>query len=321
MWKYTTNDENGEALVEWSEEQNTYLVFDAKDRGTFKSAAWRKEYNPDLCFVSKDTNDRPLTTARSVLADFPHTQHRPVLITIGISIPIIRSYPLPRWNLRKANWKKFSEQLDRTLSWVPPTSKHYERFVGAVISTAKKTIPRGYRKEYVPGWTETCEDLYTKFLESGDREIADELLHNIDTARRQKWIKTVENLDFKKSSRQAWSLLRKIGGANQLESRESKMSPNKVASHIVSLSRAPRDRTHTTNVKRDLRALKQMNRTNSEYSARILISEITHALKEMKSGKAPGFDGIHPEFLIHSGAYTKQWLAMFFNDILQSGNM
>ncbi|XP_028141425.2 uncharacterized protein LOC114335393 [Diabrotica virgifera virgifera] len=182
-------------------------------------------------------------------------------------------------------------------------------------------MPRGYRKEYVPGWTETCEDLYAKFLESGDREIADELLHNIDKARRQKWIKTVENLDFKKSSRQAWSLLWKIGGANQLESRESKMSPNKVSSHIVSLSRAPQDRTHTTNVKRDLRAFIQMNRTNSEYSARIFISEMTRALKEMKSGKAPEFDGIHPEFLIHSGAYTKQWLAMFFNDILQSGNI
>lgn len=52
--------------------------------------------------------------------------------------------------------------------------------MGAVISSAKVAIPRGYRKEYIPGWNETCDDLYAEFLESGDREIADDLLHNIN---------------------------------------------------------------------------------------------------------------------------------------------
>lgn len=166
MWKYSTNDNNGEALARWAEEQNTYLIFDTKDRGTFVSAAWRREYNPDLCFVSRDENDRPVATSRSVLSDFPHSQHRPVLITIGLSLPIIRSHPRPRWNLGKANWEKFSEQLDYTLHWISPVSKNYERFVGAVISSAKVAIPRGYRKEYIPGWNETCDDLYAEFLES-----------------------------------------------------------------------------------------------------------------------------------------------------------
>ncbi|KAG5897366.1 hypothetical protein JTB14_022074, partial [Gonioctena quinquepunctata] len=52
----------------------------------------------------------------------------------------------------------------------------------AVIRSAKKSIPRGYREEYIPGWNEQREELYNQFLESGDQEIADELLHTLDAA-------------------------------------------------------------------------------------------------------------------------------------------
>ncbi|KAG5875880.1 hypothetical protein JTB14_013287 [Gonioctena quinquepunctata] len=119
--KYSTDDNNREALINWTEEQNTYLVFGAEDRGTFTSAAWRRDYNPDLCFVSKNTNAKPLTASRSVFSDFP--QHRPVVINIGISIPIIGSCPQPRWSLRRANWATFSEQQDNILSRVPQPLK------------------------------------------------------------------------------------------------------------------------------------------------------------------------------------------------------
>ncbi|KAG5885687.1 hypothetical protein JTB14_001968 [Gonioctena quinquepunctata] len=52
-----------------------------------------------------------------------------------------------------------------------------------------------------------------QFLESGDQQIADELLHTLDAARRENWMRTVENLDFKRSSRKAWDLLRRLSGA------------------------------------------------------------------------------------------------------------
>ena len=39
QWKYRDNDDNGEALVDWAEENNMYLVFDAKDKDSFYSAA------------------------------------------------------------------------------------------------------------------------------------------------------------------------------------------------------------------------------------------------------------------------------------------
>lgn len=90
MWKYSNSDDNGGPLVCWSKVQNTYLVFDAKERCIFISAAWGTEHNPDLNFPARYINDKPLPVFRSVNFYFSHNQHRRGLINIGISIPIIK---------------------------------------------------------------------------------------------------------------------------------------------------------------------------------------------------------------------------------------
>nr|CAI5839543.1 unnamed protein product [Callosobruchus analis] len=196
-WKYQHNDTNGERLYNWTTENNIQLIFDAKERGTFKSRVWNREYNPDLTFVTTSNSGQPIHAQRCILKDLPKSQHRPALTKLGIRIPIIRSFPRPRWNFAKANWPAFSRDLDKCFIWIPPTYKHYKRFVGAVISTAKEHIPRGFRKDYIPGWNNESETKYQEYLDSGDAEIGEDLLLTLDDARRQKWIQTTENVDFK----------------------------------------------------------------------------------------------------------------------------
>jgi hypothetical protein len=41
----------------------------------------------------------------------------------------------------------------------------------------------------------------------------------------------------------------------------------------------------------------------------------------VKSGKAVGFDGVHPEFIKNSSQRTKEWIVTLFNDILTSGKI
>lgn len=65
------------------------------------------------------------------------------------------------------------------------------------MESAKAAIPRGYRRKYI-------------------------LLQNIDTARCQKWAETVENIDFKKSSRKEL-LLRKFEDTNTPKQRDAKI--------------------------------------------------------------------------------------------------
>lgn len=86
------------------------------------------------------------------------------------------------------------------------------RFVGAVISTAKTISQEDIARNTFWAGAKLVKTLYDQFLESEEQEIADELLLSLNAARREKWSTTVESLNFKKSSRKAWSLLRKLGG-------------------------------------------------------------------------------------------------------------
>jgi hypothetical protein len=92
LWGYAENDENGELLLKWAESYNLHLIFDVKDKKSFHSARWQRDYNPDLCFVTTNNNDEPLQTSRCrcMLNNF---RHRPVLITVGIQIPLCHNYP------------------------------------------------------------------------------------------------------------------------------------------------------------------------------------------------------------------------------------
>lgn len=141
-WDYADDDENGEKLVLWAASNELQLVHDSKDRRTFCSRAHGTESNPDLCFVSADTEGIPLQIHKEVLPAFPNSQHRPVILEIGISVPIVTSIPRPRWNFRKANWNQYSQMLDAAIRFIPPSPQNYDRFNNLVISVAKKCIPK-----------------------------------------------------------------------------------------------------------------------------------------------------------------------------------
>lgn len=321
LWGYRDIDQCGEKLTEWAELCNMQLIFNPKDKRTFKSGRWGSETNPDLCFVSNDHQGSSLPVFRKVLMNFPHSQHRPVLLEIGMQIPIIRSSPLPRWNFSKANWENYSADLDSTIRWIPPEVNNYSRFVKAVLASAKRHIPRGVRKEFIPGWDEACEVLYEDFQRNGEKDVADELLHKLDEARQNRWKETIDTLDFRYSSRKAWSLLKKLGRIPHSPQIKPKISPNHVASRIASLSKSKPDRYHKRFIKNELFHLRKEYTTSSNISAPFTDQELLQALNELKNGKAPGFDGIHPEFLKHCGKNARNWLVQFFSNILQTSQL
>lgn len=51
-WGYSEDDINGEKLKMWASTEELKLIYDPKTKGTFHSARWNQDYNPDLCFVS-----------------------------------------------------------------------------------------------------------------------------------------------------------------------------------------------------------------------------------------------------------------------------
>jgi len=102
-WGYEMNDNNGKILYKWMDSENLQLLFNAKDRKTFHSGRWNRGYNFDLCIVSKNKNRIAIPAYRFVLNNIPRSQHRPILVNVGIQISIVKTIQKPRWNFRKAD--------------------------------------------------------------------------------------------------------------------------------------------------------------------------------------------------------------------------
>src|ERR1041384_8662065 len=94
-WGYSSSNEEGESLSDWASSLDLHLLHDAKQKGSFHSARWKRDYNPDLCWVTSGPN-LPLQASHTVLEDFPHSQHRPALIKVGLQLSSIDSVKKPK---------------------------------------------------------------------------------------------------------------------------------------------------------------------------------------------------------------------------------
>lgn len=290
-----------------------HLNFDAKDLQTFQSRTWTGVYNPDLCFVSTDENGNALPAVRNVYHQLPKSQHRPVFLQVGIQIPMLQSLPVPRWNFKKANWKKYRESVDRNIRWFKPSVENFDRFAGVIIGAAKRTIPRGYRKKYIPTWSHQCEELWKEYTRTGDVNIGTRILKTLNEERKERWKTLVEGMDFKHSSRKAWDLLRKLGDGNLNVNVANTIKPNSIATRIVASSMLPVSKKKMKKVDRQLRFLKKKLK-QSPFGYPVTITEVNTAITSMKPGKASGVDGLFPEFFINLGPKARIWLAIFFTD-------
>ena len=143
LWGYTSTDNNREVVELWAESNNLSLIHNAKLPKSFNSAIRKKGYNHYLIFASSNISNR---CEKSVLDPIPHTQHRPICVSVN---PVIVTQPTTfrrRFNPKKAD-------LDSNIEEVAAIPENYERFVEMLRMSSRKHIPRGYRSNYIPGLT------------------------------------------------------------------------------------------------------------------------------------------------------------------------
>ena len=156
---------------------NLGQLYDPKETASFFSHRWNVGNNLDLVFAS--FGQVSLLPDRRVLGKFPRSQHRPSLITPPkLEVPA-HSHPVKRWNFRKADWKHFCLLTDKSVERLPPPDtsnieRAYQDFCESLLSAAKRSNPRGRRKDYVPCWDNECETLYHRDREpmTGEPDVA-----------------------------------------------------------------------------------------------------------------------------------------------------
>uniref|UniRef100_H3AWD4 Endonuclease/exonuclease/phosphatase domain-containing protein n=1 Tax=Latimeria chalumnae TaxID=7897 RepID=H3AWD4_LATCH len=301
-WGYTEVDADSELLVDWASKNDIVLIHDAKQRGTFHSARWSRDYSPDLCWVS--TLDRlPLPVTCLVLDNFPHSQHRPSFIHIGLQLPIVRSSNKLQWNFRKVNWEKYSGTLEQSIIVIPsrniPIDKAYSN-----LQSSWYGYPRGYHLVYIPCLNAECEALLKQYKLSRDPDLADHVIESLD----ERWEEAMESLDFTRSSRKSWNLIQPPAQSHSV------VTPNQLVSHMLKVAKFVVEKEIRQQVRGEWRKYRRNN--NTQHSPEpFTVSELDEILRRVKPGTAAGYDNILPELLEHLGNRARKWLAQFFTRV------
>ena len=321
-WGYDDTSPDDECLAGWASINCLALLYNAKDAANFYFGLWNTGTNPDLAFASVGPNS--CLPDRRVLNKFPRSQHRPSLITPPRFAMAVPSMPVKRWNFRKAKWSQYIALMNKfAKTLLPPDSLNvdaaYQDFCNTIKKAAKKTIPRGYRNNYISCSDTECESLYKTFLQStqgNDSSLAaTALLAKLDRKRRNRWFEAVQNIDFSHSSRNAWSILNNLTGRSRHSPRHCPRRFSRCyASQLVKNGKYEAiDRKSSRFVFQEVSDLWRATTPDAvNISDNFSQREFTAALQHLKPGKAPGPDSICPEFILHAGAALKSWLRDLF---------
>ena len=264
------------------------------------------------------------------LIDSPRSRHRPSIIKVPSLVQPIAGKPVKRWNIRNANWKLFSAETERRTSGLPnpqdgEADATYTTYCNMLICAAKNSIPRGFNKHYIPGWDDTCNHLIREHQQATTKEDIDTtataLLHKLDEVRRARWTEVVASVYFTHSSRKAWQTINKLTGRSATHS-GCPVTANAIASQLQNNIRFPdADRDFARWTSREVTSLSRAATADANLSSDFTVEELEAAIKKLKSGKAPGRDNIHPEFVIHQSAKTTAWLCSFFTSCFRRSKL
>jgi len=162
------------------------------------------------------------------------------------------------------------------------------------MKAAHFSIPRGLRPRYLPCLDEERQVLLNQLEETGDTEVADHLIESLDAARFRRWEETTEQMNFTKLSCKSWSLIRRLGAAqNPPRTSHPPVKANAVASHLLEVARAPVNKKHKRTVQVEWRYFLR-HAPDKSLPPAFTVDEIYQTLQNMKAGTAPGYDHVHP---------------------------
>ena len=289
-WGYNNTDDNGDLVEEWADAHHLSLIHDPKLPCNIGSLS-----------------------SKAVLEPIPHTQHRPIAILINAAVTSTTTPFRRRFNFKMANWNAFSTDLDTRICDIDPSPENYDRFVKVVHATAGKHIPRGCRKNYVPGLTTDLAVQYYEYIKMYEQDpfatatitAGDELAQALTVEQRNMWQALIENTDMTHISKKAWSLIKKLSNDPRKADQHVNVTPNQVAHQLILNGKVP-NRQRQSKIKR-------CSQENNNFDDDFTIVELQNSLKHLKNEKAAGLDEILTEEINNFGPVTTQWVLSLLN--------
>lgn len=160
--------------------------------------------------LTLDDDGIPYPAEISIIGSFPNSQHKVIMIKVRLNFQLNDPRPIPWCKFQKANWKQFKGYIKKSINRIPRCINALLRFQKLLFKAAKINIPRGFKKNELPGWIAESKELYRQYTDHQTAEKGKKRLASLDAVRRQRWIETVEHFEMKKNSREAWALLKNL---------------------------------------------------------------------------------------------------------------
>ena len=106
----------------WADNNQPSLIHDEQLPSSFNSGRWKRlQPRPWFCQPKHCSLDHQETTTKVL---DPHTQHRPISLEINAAFRP-QSFHI-RFNFRKANWEKFTADIDSTITDMKTLYMHFD---------------------------------------------------------------------------------------------------------------------------------------------------------------------------------------------------
>ena len=220
-WGHPEVDLRGEDAEDWQIDNKLLLLNDPDDPPTFFTRRWLTPTTPDLVFATEDMSRKATWT---VLSQLGGSGNKPVLMTLNLHYKPQAAKTFPRWNSKKADWKRFSNLTDQCatqyLSQETAPELGDKDLNQVILQAAKETILRGARRNYGPYWTEELQQMENEIAEARENTENNPRLENsialkAATDKHRKvfvyearwcWREKTEQLNLDKNSSKLWRL-------------------------------------------------------------------------------------------------------------------
>ena len=345
-WGYEETDRRGEEVEDWEIDNHLHLINEVDDEPTFYSRRWMTTSTPDLAFA---TNDLYVRTTRTVLKQLGGSDHKPIKLSIDLSVQVPQAKCFPRWNYKKADWTLFENLTDVYTKPINTRQKDSNKMVlefnTAVLKAASETIPRGARKEYKPYWTEELQNLEDTVTEARDRAEKQPSVENnialkeatakykltITQAARKSWQEKTQSLNLDKDGSKLWKLAKSLSDESApqatvtIQENGNLLSGQKAADHFINIYEdisnleVPPERR--ASVQRAQNEMQEDEAQEEVMTSAFTAKELEEALQRLKLKKSPGPDGITNEMILHLGEKSKEVLLKIFNSSWKTGSV
>ena len=336
---YSSYNKRGHDIEEIVNASNLYLMQNSESKPTLFHRRHKTSSKPDLTLVSSDIVDSATVT----VLDGIDSDHQPILTNITRKHQgKPKALRTCHWNFKKANWALYKEETDKAFAMMTPDKpldEAYKEICSTIMTSAKKTVPRGNQKKYKPFWNKQLEEAVKErrsLRKQAQKEptIENTRKYNKATAKvrfltrkfkREGWRSTCAHLDLNKDSRKAWTLLNSMSGKNKksnpqpLETKGKQITNPKAKANLFNkaFSRVNKASKRKNLDKALWKLFKQRKRSptaaiqafEQDFSA----VEFEAALKKLKSRKAPGEDNIKNEMIVNLGTKGKLYLLDYIN--------